>query len=368
MGVKGLRKMLYPFAPDQSGAAAVLYELGGMIIICDAGGCAGNVCGFDEPRWFRKRSAIFSAGLRDMDAILGRDDLMVRKIAEAAGKLDAKFVAVIGTPVPATIATDYKAIRRMAEKRVGLPVLTVDTNGILWYDEGASKAYTELFRCFAEDCAPEEKVAGSVGVLGVTPLDLDRLDAGERIREVLQSQGASRVQCYSMDSNLEEARNAGRMARNLVVSPSGLRAARELKKRFGTPYTCGDPLIGDVWDDLLSKQPDLPQQLRGKRVLILHQQIRANALRDRIRQETEAAEIHAATWFRLVRSLAETGDFKIREEDEFFDRVVGGQYDVIFADPSFRKPLRTWDGLFVDLPHFAVSGQIEHDEVAPFYS
>ena len=50
--MKNLLKLLSPFAPDQSGASAVLYELGGLMVICDAGGCAGNVCGFDEPRWF----------------------------------------------------------------------------------------------------------------------------------------------------------------------------------------------------------------------------------------------------------------------------------------------------------------------------
>ena len=72
--MKGLRKYIPPFAPDQSGAAAVLYKLNGIIVICDAGGCTGNVCGFDEPRWVIEKSTIFSAGLRDMDAILGRDD------------------------------------------------------------------------------------------------------------------------------------------------------------------------------------------------------------------------------------------------------------------------------------------------------
>ena len=42
--MKGLRKYLTPFAPDQSGAVSVLYELGGILVICDAGGCVGNVC------------------------------------------------------------------------------------------------------------------------------------------------------------------------------------------------------------------------------------------------------------------------------------------------------------------------------------
>ena len=40
--MRGLRKYLTPFAPDQSGAVSVLYELGGIIVICDAGGCTGN--------------------------------------------------------------------------------------------------------------------------------------------------------------------------------------------------------------------------------------------------------------------------------------------------------------------------------------
>ena len=80
--MKGLRKVISPFAPDQSGASAVLYALGGILVICDAGGCAGNICGFDEPRWFTHKSAIFSAGLRDMDAILGRDDRLVEKLRD----------------------------------------------------------------------------------------------------------------------------------------------------------------------------------------------------------------------------------------------------------------------------------------------
>lgn len=57
--MKGLWKYIAPFAPDQSGAAAVLYGLGGIVVVCDAGGCAGNICGFDEPRWFSgARSAV----------------------------------------------------------------------------------------------------------------------------------------------------------------------------------------------------------------------------------------------------------------------------------------------------------------------
>ena len=81
--MKGLLKRLAPFAPDTSGVVSALFELGGLVVICDAGGCTGNICGFDEPRWFTMRSAVFSAGMRDMDAILGRDAQLVEKIVSA---------------------------------------------------------------------------------------------------------------------------------------------------------------------------------------------------------------------------------------------------------------------------------------------
>ena len=155
--MKGLRKYLTPFAPDQSGAVSVLYELGGILVICDAGGCTGNICGFDEPRWFTHKSAVFSAGLRDMDAILGRDDRLVAKLADAAEKLEASCAAIIGTPVPAVIGTDYRALERMSEKKMDLTVLTVDTDGMELYDAGEEKAYLALFQTYAKEKLPVVK-------------------------------------------------------------------------------------------------------------------------------------------------------------------------------------------------------------------
>ena len=95
----------------------MFYELGGITVICDAGGCTGNICGFDEPRWFRERSAVFSAGLRDMDAILGRDDRLIAKLADTASLLCGgaaekapAFTSSIGTPV-ASIISQVRAKR-----------------------------------------------------------------------------------------------------------------------------------------------------------------------------------------------------------------------------------------------------------------
>ena len=191
--MKGLRKYLTPFAPDQSGAVSVLYELGVMLVICDAGGCTGNVCGFDEPRWFETRSAVFSAGLRDMDAILGRDDRLVAKLADAAKKLDVTFAAVIGTPVPAVIGTDYRALERMLSKKTDLSVLTVNTDGMELYDKGEEKAYLALFEKFSDKNEESEDMNDKdrlhIGIIGMTPQDVSDLKAADKIRKVYADQG-----------------------------------------------------------------------------------------------------------------------------------------------------------------------------------
>ena len=204
--MRGLRKYLTPFAPDQSGAVSVFFELGGIVVICDAGGCTGNVCGFDEPRWFEQKSAIFSAGLRDMDAILGRDDRLVAKLADTAQKVDATFAAVIGTPVPAVIATDYLALKRMTEKKINLPIMTVDTDGMELYDKGEEKAFLELFKTFATEKYPVDE--HKVGILGMTPQDVSDLDAADKIRGLFKQKYDQQAVCYCMGDDLEEVKKS----------------------------------------------------------------------------------------------------------------------------------------------------------------
>ncbi len=437
--MKGLLKYLSPFAPDQSGAVSVFYELGGIIVICDAGGCTGNICGFDEPRWFEKKSALFSAGLRDMDAILGRDDRLVDKLKDAADRLDAKFAVLIGTPVPAVIATDFRALKRMAEKKCGFPVLTVECTGTRLYDRGAEEAYLELFRTFAEKNVAKKENA--VGVIGVNPLDVSQTHADQILREKLRAEGFSFVCCYGMggvsneedtsvccgekdslivdgcdegdnliiegcsqennlivdrcsqednlivtgcgeEDNLTAVRKAGSVAKNIVVSPSGIRAAQYLEKEFGTPYEVRYPLLSDEFREKL-------HALYGKKVLIIHQQVAANEIRQEIlvgkgaatidgseinavneekslvpesfgecSDEKEINNIICGSWFMQVPQLKEPQDVFFEREDAFVSYVEKGNFVAIVADARFRRALRGFQGEFVACPHFAVSGTI----------
>lgn len=357
--VRGLWKGLTPFAPDQSGAASVFYELGGILVICDAGGCTGNVCGFDEPRWFGERSAIFSAGLRDMDAILGRDDRLVAKLTDAAEKIDANFAAVIGTPVPAVIATDYRALQRMCEKKTNLPILTVDTNGMELYDVGEEKAWLTLFKTFAGKDVASQKEASEeddsskkmkIGVLGLTPHDVSDLNIEEKFRKS-ENENTHYI-CYGMRAGIDKVKTAGSADKNLVVAPAALETAKYLEKEFGTPYEVGYPFV----DELI---PELGYE--SKKILIIHQQVIANAIRQEIRTRSneQNTEVTVASWFMMKSELSEEGDLLLKEEKDYCKLVQNGNYDIVFADENMRGLVPGFKGTFVNVRHFAVSGKLQ---------
>ena len=357
--VRGLWKGLTPFAPDQSGAASVFYELGGILVICDAGGCTGNVCGFDEPRWFGERSAIFSAGLRDMDAILGRDDRLVAKLTDAAEKIDANFAAVIGTPVPAVIATDYRALQRMCEKKTNLPILTADTNGMELYDVGEEKAWLTLFKTFAGKDVASQKEASEeddsskkmkIGVLGLTPHDVSDLNIEEKFRKS-ENENTHYI-CYGMRAGIDKVKTAGSADKNLVVAPAALETAKYLEKEFGTPYEVGYPFV----DELI---PELGYE--SKKILIIHQQVIANAIRQEIRTRSDEQnkEVTVASWFMMKSELSEEGDLSLKEEKDYCKLVQNGNYDIVFADENMRGLVPGFKGTFVNVRHFAVSGKLQ---------
>ena len=342
--MKNLLKLLSPFAPDQSGAVAVLYELGGLIVICDAGGCAGNVCGFDEPRWFEKKSAVFSAGLRDMDAILGRDDKLVEKMYDAVLKTDVKFTSVIGTPVPAVIATDYKAVKRMAEKKCEMPCIAIDTTGTNHYDYGEQKAFYELFRTFSTEKFDVEK--GKIGVIGATPLEISETKS-DNLKKAI---GENAV-CYTMGTTLEDVKKASSAEKNIVISNSGIKAAEYLKGKFGTPYEISFPYIPkNVLDSL--------ENLDGKKVLCIHQQVAANSLREKILERFDC-DCTVGSWFMMNDKLKKKNDLFFADEEKFVETVEKGEYDVIIGDKLLKRTLKDFKGEYIDFLHFAVSGRLE---------
>ena len=372
--MKGLRKYLTPFAPDQSGAVSMCYALGGMVVIVDAGGCAGNICGFDEPRWqpdyLREMEgaggsgprveAVFSAGLRDMDAILGRDDLLVKKLADASKKIDVKFIALVGTPVPAVIGTDLEADERMAEKATGLPCISISTDGMHLYDRGIEEALLSLVKRFSGEqpkTAPGSRICG---VLGLNPLDLFDPEWTRAIRSSLTDIGYEEVLLYGMDGGLDALKRSHLAERNYVVSPAGIAAAKYMEERFRIPWEVSfpaDPMI--ILDE--NACDEASEYGSDTDILVVHQQVLSGAVRGSLEKAGVKGRITCATWFDYKQELAREGDVRLREEDDFMDLVRRKKWDLIIADPVLKPMAGQYGGKWIDAYHFAVSGQAAID-------
>ncbi len=403
--MKKLLRYLSPFAPDQSGACGVLYELGGLIVICDAGGCSGNICGFDEPRWFTKKSAIFSAGLRDMDAIMGRDDKLIEKLAKAQEALKGSFTALIATPVPAVIGTDMKALKKVAEKKLGVPCIAINAIGTRYYDAGEEEAWLQVFKEFAkgDDSVSEAadgrgykgadgkgyKAAdgqGYTGIIGATPLETG-YSTDKPLADYCEQYGISNPLIFGMGNGLEDINKAPACSKNIVVSVAGLKAARYLEKEYGIPYEAAFPFIPDTVKKSVSAALDSyfsenieKQSENSLRILIIHTQFAANELRHYIQNElskqkyisasriTIDASVTCATFFMQAADYAEEGDFTLSGEDELFDRLQEADYDILIADGDIERLARAagYKGSFVKYDHFAISGNMNDDSILFF--
>lgn len=355
---------LPPFAPDTAGAAAVLYPLGGMTVIVDAGGCAGNICGFDEPRWQEdaEPSAVFSAGLRDMDAIMGRDANLVAKIRKAAAELTVSFVGLVSTPVPAIIATDFRAICHMVKKETRLPAIAVRTDGTRLYDRGASAAYDALVQKFTAPIPPDAPPTG-LGVLGLTPLDFSRAESAS-LRALLGGEEADTAGTpVRFFDRLDDFREAARLKELLVVSPTGLRAARRLQRQWGIPIRAELPpaFIHEAFSAVLSRLAALLRDRQPREVLIVHQQILASGLRRAICQRFPALSTSAVTvgsFFALDRALQREGDLHFRGEQDFHAYLQAHPDAIVIGDALLARAVpEPFGGTLLDLPHFALSGR-----------
>ena len=115
-----------------------------------------------------------------------------------------------------------KAIKKMAEKRIGVPCITVSCTGTRYYDEGEEETWYELFREFAgaED-KDNGETQGKLGVIGATPLEtgystaadvLEKLAPEHKIvADILEYRGLAKLKSTYADGLAEYIEKDGRI-------------------------------------------------------------------------------------------------------------------------------------------------------------
>ena len=357
------------YAPDYSGICSAFFDLGGISVIHDASGCTGNYTGYDEPRWFGSGAKVFCSGLREIDAVMGNDEKLLENTIKAGSLFPPSVYAVIGSPVPMVIGSDMRGIARELEERTGVPAFGFPANGLRLYDRGISDALCALIRRFTKPV--NSIVPGSVNLLGTNPLDLGPGGNADDVEKALTERGWCVAGKMMMGAAIEQIETLSQAQVNLVVTASGLAAARLLKEKYSTPYVVGTPLgdCGDVFSALEETAQDgVCRALRddaGDGVLIVGEQVIADSLRRAIRNRAPQLGVTVASMTAFEDELAGKGDLAVPEEEQMLDLLESGRFHTLIGDPIFGDILPSQMRL-IPLPHPALSSKLYWDDVPAF--
>ncbi len=367
--MKQTSSIISTYSADVFGVCSALYELGGMTIMHDASGCNSTYSTHDEPRWYDMESMVYISALSEMEAIMGDDNKLIEDIVDAATSLHPKFVAICGTPIPTMVGFDFEAVAKVLEDRLGIPVFGLPTTGMNTYVYGADMAFSAFARRI-----PKKDIAAfpypSLNILGLTPLDFSINGQDKAICEFVNDLGFEVISKWAMGSSFEELEKAGSANINLVVSSTGLGAAKVLKERFGIPYVVGTPIKG-VYSALLAntikKVYENPttmdfvckSSLPGKDIVIIGEGVTSLSLASNIELELGlGTKILCPTDF---------DSYYLRDKDKLTPyeddiRAELKNAKIIIADPLY-KPICPDNAEFISLPTESFSGRIFRDEI-----
>ncbi len=367
---------LSPFSPDYSGASAVFYDLNAVIVLHDASGCTGNYTGYDEPRWYGSQKAVYCSGLRELDAILGDDDKLVRRTLAAAECVRPEVIAVMGSPVPMVIGTDMVGIAAELEQSSGIPAFGFNTTGLKYYNHGVSQAFLALAKRFT--AKTDKQVAGSVNILGLTPMDYGLEENAQDLRRYLTQSGWQVLASFMMGGSLDEIKQAAGASVNLVVAQSGLELALWMEEQFAIPYVVYTP-IGDGGEvNRYLREAAYQRQNRVVhidadnglgRLLIIGEQVMANSLRHELTARFGLEDIVVGCLFGRDERLAQPHDLDLPDEAAIRQAINDRHHQAILADPLLQQLIQNPEKhRFYALPQAAVSSKLYWKEIPRYLS
>ena len=357
------------YTSDVSGVCSALYELGGMVVIHDPSGCNSTYNTHDEIRWYNQDSLIFISGLTEIDAVMGNDEKFLSDIKEAAGELHPKFIALVSSPIPFMNGTDFPALAKVLETETGIPAFAVPTNGMHDYVYGAGKALEEIARRFvSEQMEDRNGSERTVNLLGATPLDFGPISKVEELKKNLEQYGWKVISTWAMEDSLEDLAQAGKAEMNLVISSVGLRAAKMLKEKYGTPYVIGTPYkeYAERISEALEKRIQIPaiedrrrENLQGtgnseKIITLIGEPVTIGSLAAIIERRYHY-KTRILCPLENAEGLLGEHDLKICGEEEMENALKNAQ--IVVADPLYR-PICPIECEFYERAHIAFSGRM----------
>ena len=385
--MKQIASRISIYSADAFGVCSALYELGGLCVMHDASGCNSTYNTHDEPRWYDFDSMVYISGLSEMEAIMGDDQKFIDDIVYTAKELSPNFIAMAGTPIPTMIGTDFKAIANIIEKETNIPTFGFDTTGMHSYVSGAYKAFEALAKRFLKrndkESRGEQKesidkesrevknTTIKVNILGATPLDFSINKSVEAMVDLLKENNFEVISTWAMGSSLDDIKNAGDADVNLVVSYSGMGAAKYMYENLNIPYVIGTPFGKEFANKMISDLKEVKSTKENKisysnrkidkdaEITIVGESIMSESLAYAISKEKNKT-VNVISSLETDEKLLLEGD-KIAMFEDDIEKCLKNSKTII-ADPLFR-PICPLDSNFISLPHEAFSGRIYRDEI-----
>ena len=360
------------YSADAFGVCSALYELGGLIVMHDASGCNSTYTTHDEPRWYDMDSMVYISGLTEIEAIMGDDSRLIDDIVNAAAELHPRFIAIVGTTIPAMTGFDADAAARVVESRTGIKTYGFKTTGMRSYVHGVSEAFLALADTVSEKYREKQKTeeesgdslgAGnekSVNIIGLTPLDFSINGSDKAIKTYYEAKGYKVISTWAMGSSMEEILEAPKAGLNIVVSEAGISAAKKMKEEFGIPFKAGIPVGGEDIDisGLFGAEADLSrsetvytpvkESYSDCDCIIIGEAVSSYSLAEYLKQKTG----------RNIGVIVSTD----LDEDGIADALLTApDACTVIADPLFKPLLK--NKKLIRLPHEAFSGRLYRDEI-----
>ena len=370
--MKQIASRISIYSADTFGVCSALYELGGLCVMHDASGCNSTYNTHDEPRWYDLDCMVYISGISEMEAIMGDDQKFIDDIIYTAKELNPKFIALAGTPIPTMIGTDFKAIANIVENETKIPTFGFNTTGMNSYVSGAYKAFEALSKRFLKRNDKESRAEKSrVNILGATPLDFSINNSIKSTVDLLKENDFDVISTWAMGSTLEDIKNAGNADVNLVISYSGMGAAKYMYEKFNIPYIVGTPfgkefakkIVADLKETIITKENKISYINRkidkNPQITIVGESIMSESLAYAISTEKNKT-VNVISTLETDKNLLLEGDKLKIYEDDIEKELKNSK--IIIADPLYR-PICPLDSNFISLPHEGFSGRIYRDEI-----
>lgn len=370
--MKQIASRISIYSADTFGVCSALYELGGLCVMHDASGCNSTYNTHDEPRWYDFDSMVYISGISEMEAIMGDDQKFIDDIIYTAKELNPKFIALAGTPIPTMIGTDFKAIANIVENETKIPTFGFNTTGMNSYVSGSYKAFKALSKRFLKRNDKESRAEKSrVNILGATPLDFSINNSIKSTVDLLKENDFDVISTWAMGSTLEDIKDAGNADVNLVISYSGMGAAKYMYEKFNIPYIVGTPfgkefakkIVVDLKEAIITKENKISYINRkidkNPQITIVGESIMSESLAYAISTEKNKT-VNVISTLETDKNLLLEGDKLKIYEDDIEKELKNSK--IIIADPLYR-PICPLDSNFISLPHEGFSGRIYRDEI-----